>query len=169
MEEEPTTLENAMKITGKKEKVMNLMKENRGKGNTSKEKQSNLDYTRNQSRNNYNYHANKNYSNHSLSNNEKNKSSKNNNFNNQNMNYFNSNYKKSYNNNNEQNNKSYYNQNKSLSELNNNQKRKLNNDEIDEITKKLSDLKINFCVNCMRIGHTVNECIENEDNNNHLN
>jgi len=177
MEEEPTTLERAMEITGKKEKVMNLMKENKGKGSTSREKQLNLDVMKNQSDNNYNnYHD----RNHSIYNRDKNNLNKYNNFNynnqnknylnNQNKNYFDNknNYNKPYNNN-EQNNNNYYNRNKSLNESNNNQKFKLSNDEINEITKRLSDLKISFCVNCMKIGHCEDECKDNEISDDYLN
>ncbi|ORX73426.1 hypothetical protein BCR32DRAFT_249965 [Anaeromyces robustus] len=42
------------------------------------------------------------------------------------------------------------------------------NDDLQEITKKLADLKINVCINCQRIGHIVEECPELEDSE-HLN
>jgi len=42
------------------------------------------------------------------------------------------------------------------------------NEDIQEITKKLAELKINVCINCQRIGHIVDECPELE-NSEHLN
>ena len=171
MEEEPTNLESAMEITGKKEKVMNLMKENKGKGISLKEKPSNSNPTKNKQENSYNKYYNRNYSNYILNNRDKNNLNKYNKFNyyNQNKNYLD--YKNSFNklyNSDEQNN-NYYIRNKPKNEINNNQKSKLNNDEINEITKRLSDLKISFCVNCMKVGHSKEECVENKNNEDYLN
>jgi len=39
-------------------------------------------------------------------------------------------------------------------------------EELNDITEKIAKLKINFCVQCQRIGHLIEECPENED---HLN
>ena len=54
MEEEPTSLEDAMNITEKKEKILNLMKDSKGKGSNLKEKTDNLNI-RKQSENYSNY------------------------------------------------------------------------------------------------------------------
>ncbi|OUM69826.1 hypothetical protein PIROE2DRAFT_2258 [Piromyces sp. E2] len=113
MEEEPTTLEEAMKIIGKKEKILNLMKENKIKGSNPKEKLSNSE-TRKQPENHSNYYIN------------------------------NSNYNNKNNNNN--NNRDPLKNNFTKNKLNNDTKQKFNNDEIEEITKILSELKLNFCV-----------------------
>jgi len=58
MEEEPTTLEEAMKITSKKEKIMKLIKENKEKGSNNKVKSSNSDKKLDTYYNNY---SNKNF------------------------------------------------------------------------------------------------------------
>jgi len=174
MEDEPTTLEAAMKITSKKEKIMNLIKENKSKIN-SKEKSSNLKIT-GQTTNNYPT----NYTNKNVINNNKNFS---NNFNKTSDNNYRSYnfgqnkkiiYGNNYNNNrtynnNEQNKNNYYYNNKLVNETKDNQKKNEVNNEIEEITKKLSDLKINFCINYMRIGHVSEECLEKESTNEHLN
>jgi len=44
-----------------------------------------------------------------------------------------------------------------------------NSDEIQEITKKLADLKINLCIGCQRIVHTIEDCPEIENEEGHLN
>ena len=182
MEEEPTTLEDAMKITEKKEKILNLMKENKGKGSITRDKTSNSD-NRKQT-DNYNSYHNKYNPNYSQNNRDNNDTNKYNNFsyNNQNKSYYNNNNynnNRVYNNNNNNNNREFYrnnlNKNKLNSDANDIQKQKLNNNEIEEITKRLSDLKLNFCVNCLRVGHNELECpengneYENENENDHLN
>jgi len=43
------------------------------------------------------------------------------------------------------------------------------NEELQEITKKLADLKINVCLNCQRIGHVQENCPELEEQNLPLN
>ncbi|ORX63737.1 hypothetical protein BCR32DRAFT_307342 [Anaeromyces robustus] len=167
MEEEPITLEGAMKITSKKEKIMNLIKENKEKGTSSKEKLSNSNSTRKHTDNHYNNYSYKNVTNFkqpSKSNYEK-YNSNNNNYNNQNKSFFNNNYY-------EQNKNNHYNKEKLTNETNNNPKGKLNDNDIDEITKKLAGLNLNFCVNCLRIGHNYEECNEkeiDENNDDHLN
>ncbi len=156
MEEEPVTLEDAMKITGKKEKVMNLIKENNGKKNASKEKYS-TDTTRKYKENSPNDYSKKYYP--SSSQNYKGKNQFNSNtYANSNGNYRVNNFRNNTNGTNNYQNKSNE----------NNQKQKLNGDDIEAITQRLSDLKISFCVNCMRVGHTEEECME-EENQNHLN
>ena len=183
MEEEPTTLEGAMKITSKKEKIMNLIKENKEKSNNIKEKSNNSNkaikknidtyYNSHQ----YNSYTNKtgtnfiqpirnrneNYNNQNNYNNKYNS----NNYNNQNKSYPNNEY------NNQKNKTNYLSKNNLENNINKKQNDKLNNNEIDEITKKLADLNLNFCVNCLRVGHNSDECYEDEinetDNEEHLN
>ena len=176
MEEEPITLEEAMKITGKKEKILNLMKENKGKGSTTKDKSSNSD-SKKQTENYHSNYSNKYIPNYIQYNRDNKDSNKFNsfNYNNQNKSYYNNNNysnNKVYNSNNNNNNEQYknsFNRNKPNNDTNNSQKQKLSTNEIEEITKRLSDLKISFCVNCMKIGHCDSECNESENVNDHLN
>lgn len=175
MEEEPTTLQDAMKITEKKEKILNLMKENKGKGSISKEKLSNTD-TKKQNENHSNYYNkyNPTYTQNNRNNVDADKFN-NFNYNNQSRSYYNNNnynnraYNNNYNNNNRDPLRNNFNKNKTNNDTNNIQKQKFSSNEIEEITKKLSDLKLNFCVNCLRVGHDETECNENENSNDHLN
>ena len=134
MEEEPTTLEEAMKITGKKEKIMKLTKENKRKMKEKAEvtKRKPIESYNNNYKPVNNYNNNKNF--YRNKSNEQNKEQNKEPFKNK-----------------------FYNQDK--------EKQYSNNNEIDEITKKLSELNINFCVNCLRIGHNVNECEEKVNGN----
>eukprot|EP00833_Pecoramyces_ruminatium_P016887 jgi/Orpsp1_1/1190919/evm.model.d7180000082134.1 len=151
MEEEPTTLQDAMKITEKKEKILNLMKENKGKGSISKEKLSNTD-TKKQNENHSNYYNkyNPNYTQNNRNNVDADKFN-NFNYNNQSRSYYNNNnynnraYNNNYNNNNRDPLRNNFNKNKTNNDTNNIQKQKFSSNEIEEITKKLSDLKLNFC------------------------
>jgi len=98
MEEEPTSLEDAMNITEKKEKILNLMKDSKGKGSNLKEKTDNLNI-RKQSENYSNY-QNKYNSDYTQNNWDNNDANKFNNFNNNNKNksYYNKNINNSNNN-----------------------------------------------------------------------
>ena len=189
MEEEPTTLEEAMKITTKKEKILNLLKENkenkeRGSSSNSKGKSTNnnkkqesyqnTSYNKNPTRYVQQINNNSRYTQQINNNSRYAQQNDNNNgnldkysnyYNNQNRNYSN------YNNYNRQYTNEYKNQ-KQPNEIHNNYKNKLNDNEMDELTKKLSELKINFCVNCLGVGHDKGDCPEEETqemNEKHLN
>jgi len=125
MEEEPITLEEAMKITSKKEKIMKLIKENKEKGSNNKVKSSNSDRKLDT---HYNY-SNKNFQNQNVNNNE-NKHKYNNHYN-----YYNQNKNTNYN---RQHVNGYYNNSRLTNKTNdNNNKNKLNKNEMEELRKKL--------------------------------
>ena len=156
MEEEPITLEEAMKITSKKEKIMKLIKENKEKGSNNKVKSSNSDRKLDT---HYNY-SNKNFQNQNVNNNE-NKHKYNNHYN-----YYNQNKNTNYN---RQHVNDYYNNSRLTNKTNdNNNKNKLNNNEMEELTKKLSELTLNFCVNYLQ-GHNKEECSDDDNKYNNEN
>ncbi len=161
LESEPNSLEDAKKITTKKEKIYNLLGNNRSK---IRNFQNNLNKNYNETssqRNNPRYH-NGNYNNYNR-NNSFTKDS--------NINYKNYNNNSSYNNNNN-NSRSYpkpYNLNQGIENKRNVFKYpQTTNEELQEITKKLADLKINVCINCQRIGHIIDDCPELNESG-HLN
>jgi len=126
MEEEPITLEEAMKITSKKEKIMKLIKENKEKGSNNKVKSSNSDRKLDTHYNNY---SNKNFQNQNVNNNE-NKHKYSNHYN-----YYNQNKNTNYN---RQHVNGYYNNSRLTNKTNdNNNKNKLNKNEMEELRKKL--------------------------------
>lgn len=172
LEEEPKSLKEAMDLTAKKEKIFNLLGDNKQKSKASTSK--NLYNNNNKGTNNDNTNNNFRPFYNNIPNN--------------NNNYFNrysSLHTKTNNNNvpNNQNNKYNYNTNsnpfnnmknkddinKTIEQRKTNLKgTRYNNDELNEITKRLSELKINLCINCQRIGHVVEECPELLQEN-HLN
>ncbi len=154
LEAEPSTLEDAKKITSRKEKIYNLVESNKSKNSLSQNSQ----------RRNYNERNNngKTYSN---------------NYNKINQNSFsnygiNKTYQKYGNINKNPNNYSHQkfdNSNQNLEYRKNTFKYpQTTNEELQEITKKLADLKINVCINCQRIGHIVDNCPELNESG-HLN
>ena len=190
LEAEPGSLEEAKRITIKKEKIYNLLGSNRSKTNsssippgrnsgTSKPQNPNLAVSRPTYSTPFNSNNNNNKFNNDYYNNNNN-FSRNNSFNRSNdRNYYN------YNNN--LNNRYNYNNTSSNNNRNNNYSR-FNNlnqgvefrrntllqpqnpqEDLQEITKKLADLKINVCFNCQRIGHVQENCPEIMDQQEPLN
>jgi len=173
LEEEPTSLQDAMKITSKKGKIIALMEENKNKykklhGVNKKEiKDFNESKNYNNNYNNYNY-RNDYFSTSNSRSNNKQYNNNNNNYNRyDNKNKHNDNY-----NNNIRNNRYKM---QSREEINKGIEHRMNTlrypqstiEDLDDITKKLEQLKINFCVQCKRIGHKMNDCPENDES--HLN
>jgi len=157
LEEEPKNLEDAKKITIKKEKIYNLIGTNKS---INKFTQGTPNYSH--KNNNAKYYSN-NYNNYNKSNNNNNNNNNNknysntNNYNNKPHNYNNPNYQK------------FNNVNQNVEYRRNTLKYpQPTNDELQEITKKLADLKINVCINCQRIGHVIEDCPELEESE-HLN
>jgi len=160
LEAEPNSLEDAKKITTKKEKIYNLVGSNKSKGrffsNNSNRNYTEINIQKNNdkayngnyhtfNRNNFSKNSNKNYYNHN-----KNSSSSDTNKN--------TNYPK------------FNNMNQGIEYRRNSLKYPQNsNEELQEITKKLADLKINVCLNCQRIGHVQENCPELEEQNLPLN
>ena len=158
LEEEPKSLKEAMDFTAKKEKIFNLPGDNKQKSKAST------------SKNSYNNNNNNKEINNSNNNNDI--RSFYNNIPNNNNNYFNkysSPYTKTNNNNNLTTNKNFYNPiefNKGVEQRRATLKgSQYTNKELDDITRKLSELKIYLCINYQRIGHVAEECPEL----NHLN
>lgn len=144
MEAEPVTLEAAMKVTSKKEKILNIINQNKvSKTSVTVEK-----HKDNSNKNNKTFIPNNSFQNFKMKTayNTENNILRNKNFN-QNS-FYNKNqfYKENINNKIEERRKSL--------------RPTMNNDELKEITQKLSDLKINFCMNCKRIGHQIEDCNE---------
>jgi len=160
LEAEPNSLEDAKKITTKKEKIYNLVGSNKYKdrffSNNSNRNYTEINIQKNNdkayngnyhtfNRNNFSKNSNKNYYNHN-----KNSSSSDTNKN--------TNYPK------------FNNMNQGIEYRRNSLKYPQNsNEELQEITKKLADLKINVCLNCQRIGHVQENCPELEEQNLPLN
>ena len=170
LDEEPATLHEAMNITSKKGKIFDLLEENKPKSKphtTSSRKTIFNNDNKNQLKNSE-----------QISNNYRNSFG---NYNNGNQNYkfnnipYDTRSKNNYN---------YYNNNNNFTNQRNNTPReqfnqrpipkrniesypRATNEELEEITKKLSELKINFCIQCQRVGHKIEECPELEEN--HLN
>jgi len=159
LEEEPRNLEDAKKITTKKEKIYNLIGINKSHSKFSQDspiRSYNDNYS--QRNNNLKYYSN-NYNN--LNKNNNNNKSKNysniKNDGNKPHNYNNSNYQR------------FNNVNQNIEYRRNTLKYpQPTNEELQEITKKLADLKINVCINCQRIGHIIDDCPELEETE-HLN
>ena len=194
LESEPRNLEEAKKITSKKEKIYYLVESNRPKNKlyVNNNRKGNYNIENNIPRNNNNSNFNRNNNNNNNNNNFNRNNPFTNNFRNNSF-TSNSNRNNSFTNNSNRNNsfannsnRNYYNYNNN-SNLNNNNFQKPNNlnqgieyrrnslrhtqnsnDDLQEITKRLADLKINVCINCQRIGHIVEECPELEDSE-HLN
>ncbi len=153
LEAEPRKLEEATKLTLKKEKIYNLVEINKPKSKnltTSKKKTTNETYYRN-TENNF-FRATGSYNNNTNKNDNTNPFNKQKRYNNFN----------SFSNNNKP---TFYNNYNNINQKHNNHEDK----DIQDITKKLADLKINVCLNCHRIGHVVEECTELQENNDHLN
>ncbi|ORX77201.1 hypothetical protein BCR32DRAFT_248117 [Anaeromyces robustus] len=154
LEAEPNSLEEAKKITTKKEKIYNLVGSNKTKAR-SFPNNSNRNYIESNSQKNNDKAYNGNHNNFN----------RNNFSNNSNRNYYN------YNNNNGSNTNKNFNPNTNYTKFNNvNQGTEYRrnslkypqntNEELQEITRKLADLKINVCLNCQRIGHVQENCPE---------
>ena len=162
LESEPTKLSDAMEITSKKEKMLKLLEDNKPKSKTQfSNVKKNLNNTNNNNNKNTNFRSfNTDYYNKIpfISNTRTNENSS---YNNK---FRNNNY-----NNNFTTNRNFYNPvefNKGVEQRRATLKgSQFTDKELDDITKKLSDLKINLCINCQRIGHIVEECPEL----NHLN
>ncbi len=135
LEEEPTKLEDAKRIASKKEKIYNLVEINKSKNKTY-QNNSKRNFNEGSSRKeNNNKYIIGNYNNVNKNNNTRNPNyvtpNKNNNIN-QGIEYRRNVLKPSKN----------------------------DIDDLQEITKKLADLKINVCLNCQRIGHVEENCPE---------
>jgi len=135
-----------MQITSKKEKIYKLVESNRSKdkGEPNKRK------IKSNTQNNYGTYYTSTYNKNNTFNN------KNNNINNShNNNYqkYNNNIKPTHN---------YINQNVENRKITL-KPTQLQDDELQEITQKLADLKINVCLNCQRIGHVKDDCPELEE------
>jgi len=194
LEAEPGSLEEAKRISVKKEKIYNLLGSNRSKANSlsntsgrnpaiSKPQNSKIvvshpTYSTPFNNNNNNNNFNNNYYN---NNNGLNRNSSFNGNNNRNYNGYNGN------NNNLSNNYNRYNINGNNNRYCNNYPRFNNlnqgvefrrntliqpqkpHEDLQELTKKLADLKINVCLNCQRIGHVQENCPEIIDDQEPLN
>ncbi|OUM59478.1 hypothetical protein PIROE2DRAFT_15004 [Piromyces sp. E2] len=165
LEAEPQNMQEAMKITTKKEKIYKLVEINKTNNKTPiNNKSRNSADSNNQKNNNAKYYTG-NYNNFSRNNATNNNYSNNkNNYNNStNKNY--QNFNGNHINNNNDNIVKFNNINQGIKHRKNTLKYSQNtNDDIQEITKKLADLNINLCLNCKRIGHIEdNSQQQNED------
>ena len=161
LEEEPKNLEDAKKITTKKEKIYNLIGINKSNSKFSQDSPSRSYNDNYPQRNNHVKYYSNNYNNFNKNNNSNNNNVKNysNNTNNTNKphNHNNPNYQK------------FNNINQNIEYRRNTLKYpQPTNEELQEITKKLADSKINVCINCQRIGHVIDDCPELEETE-HLN
>jgi len=146
LEAEPQNLKDAMQITSKKEKIYKLVESNRSKDKGEPNKRN----IKSNTQNNYGTYYTSTYNKNNTFNN------KNNNINNShNNNYqkYNNNIKPTHN---------YINQNVENRKITL-KPTQLQDDELQEITQKLADLKINVCLNCQRIGHVKDDCPELEE------
>lgn len=172
LEAEPQNMQEAMKITTKKEKIYKLVEINKTNNKTPiNNKSRNSADSNNQKNNNAKYYTG-NYNNFSRNNATNNNYSNNkNNYNNStNKNY--QNFNGNHINNNNDNIVKFNNINQGIEHRKNTLKYSQNtNDDIQEITKKLADLNINLCLNCKRIGHIEDNCPElsESEESDHLN